>query len=112
MYLDANPNKYPTIIFDEPTMLFPASNLESQSQLSSIEELKSEILGDLATMAVVYGIDNEHRRRCARFIFSTSSATVGALLSTRFDLTIERVLLKASFMAFLFDARNLSWRSL
>jgi hypothetical protein len=86
MYLDKHPRHFPTIIIDEPTLLFPASNIaiDADSPLSSIEKLKSQILGDLAKMAVVYGVDNEAKGRCARFIFSTSSATVGALLSTRF----------------------------
>jgi hypothetical protein len=91
MYLDKHPGTFPTIVIDEPTSLFPASNLDSDSPLSSIETLKRQILEDMIKMAVTYasGVDDKAKGRCARFIFSTSSTTGSALLSMQYWFRIH-----------------------
>ena len=88
LYAEKHPGKYPTIMIDEPTTLFPKSPFTPYSMSDPVDVLKRTILSDLTNSAVIYGVDHARMGACAKFMFASSSAAMSVILSMSLDICI------------------------
>ena len=71
MYKQLHPDKFATIIIDDPSGCFPSALSVSKERY----DLSDRIISDLTTLAVIYSCD----KPTARVIFASSSAGVERL---------------------------------